>query len=174
MHFLFCDCVSSCRVGYANGNHFGFQLVTRSSKPTLRNGYVWVIPQVTLGAVVKTDPTGNIFAMVHSSEYTNINDLKNHYRHRDRHGKQLENLVRLLGRSPEPMIPHPSGRERRQHCLIQDVGAILFTRSSSVIFHERLMLPFSSDEILSGYEDTVFSRHRPIHYVGEDRPQCYP
>ena len=49
--FSFCDRVSLCRVASANGNHFGLQLVTRSKKPTLRNGYVCVmIPQVTLGS----------------------------------------------------------------------------------------------------------------------------
>ena len=36
-------------------------------------------------------------------------------------------------------------------------------------FPERLKWPFSSDEILSGYEDSLL-RHRPVHYVGENRP----
>ena len=56
------------------------------------------------------------------------------HQHRNHHGKQLENLMRLLGSSPEPKVLHPSGKERRHHCLLQDVGAILFTRSSSVLF----------------------------------------
>ena len=51
--------------------------------------------------------------------------------HRDRHGRQVENMIRLLGNYLEPTVRHPSGRERRHHCLSQDLGAILLTRSSS-------------------------------------------
>ena len=41
------------------------------------------------------------------------NDLKKHLQHRDRHGRQVENMVRPLGKYLEPGVRHPSGRELR-------------------------------------------------------------
>ena len=153
--FSFCDRVSLCRAGSANGHHFGFQLVTRSRKPTVRNGYVWVmIPQVTLGSFALKQflrlmsPRWCIILKA-KIEPSSTNDLRKHLQHRDQrcstsnlwmlhqhrnpHSKQLESLMRLLGSSPEPRVLHPSGRKRRQYCLTQNTGAILFTRSSSVL-----------------------------------------
>ena len=117
---------------FSSAFHFGFQLVTRSRKPTLRNGYVWVmIPQVTLGSsAFLTDPT----AIQHRDQRGSTSNFWMIHQYRHHHGKQLENLVRLLGSSPEPRVLHPSGRERRHLCLLQDVRSILFTRSSSVLF----------------------------------------
>ena len=147
--FSFCDRVSLCRVGSANGNHSGFQLATRFRKPTLRNGYIWVMtPRVTLGSSASKQFLRRIFLrwyinMITKIVPSNINDPRKHLQHRDQrgstsnlwtlhqhpnlHGKQLGNLMRLLGNSPEPRVLHPSGRERRHHCLLQDQGAILFT-----------------------------------------------
>ena len=85
----------------------------------------------------------------------NTNDLKKHFRHRDRHGKQVENMIRLLGNYLEPRVRHPSGREQRFHCLSQDIGANFIHPKQLSPFPERLKLPFSSEEILSGYEDIV-------------------
>ena len=49
----------------------------------------------------------------------NKNDLKKHIRHRDRHGRQVENLIRLLGKYLEPGVRHPSGREHSPKALVQ-------------------------------------------------------
>ena len=74
-----------------------------------------------------------------------------HSRHRDRHGKQVEYLIRLLGNYLERRVLHPSGREQRHHCLPQDLGAILNHPKQLSPFPERL------GEIMSGYEDVVSS-----------------
>ena len=133
-------------------------MATRFRKPTLKNGYIWVmIPQVT-----SESSAWLIFPRWYRILSTkiitpNINDLKKHFRHRDLHGKQVENLMRLLGNYLEPRVRHPSGREQRHHCLSQDLGAILFTQKQLSPFPERLELLFRSEEILSGYEDVVSS-----------------
>ena len=62
------------------------------------------------------------------------NDLKKHLQHRDRHGRQVENMVRPLGKYLEPGVRHPSGRELRHHCLLQDLRENLFSPRSSVLF----------------------------------------
>ena len=86
----------------------------------------------------------------------NKNDLKMHLRHRDRHGRQVENMIRLLGNYLEPRVRHPSGRELRHHCLLRPKCNFIHPKQLSP-FPERLKLPFSIDEILSGYEDIVSS-----------------
>ena len=88
---------------------------------------------------------------------SNKNDLRKHLQHRDPHGKQLGNPMRLPGNFLNPRVLHPSGRERRHHCLTQNVSAILFYPKQLSPFPEHLKLPFSSDDILSGYEDIVSS-----------------
>ena len=84
-------------------------------------------------------------------------DLKKHHRHRYRHGwaggEHETPSWNLFG----SRVPHPSGKELRHLCLPYNPGAILSTQSSSVLFLERLKLPFSIDEILSGYKNTVSS-----------------
>ena len=100
-----------------------------------RNGYIWVMaPQVT-----SESSAWRIFLRWYMMLNTKIvppykNDLKKHLRHRDRHGRQVESMVRLLGESLEPRVRHPSGKERRHHCLTKDLGAILVTRNNSVLF----------------------------------------
>ena len=60
------------------------------------------------------------------------NDLKKHFWRRDRHDRQIESMVRILGKFLEPRVRHLFGRELRHHYLLFDLGAILFTRSNSV------------------------------------------
>ena len=149
-------CFAYVGLGLPMETIFGFQLVTRSRKPSLRNGYVWVmIAQVTLGSTALKQflrQMSRRWCKILETKIvpSNINDLRKHLQHRDqrgstsnlwmlhqhrnRHVKQLENLMRQLGSSPKPRELHPTGRERRHHCLLQDVGAILLTRSSSVLF----------------------------------------
>ena len=61
----------------------------------------------------------------------------------------------------EPTRPQDEayfGSELRHHCLLYGPDATSSIQDSSVPFlSERLELPFSSDEILSGYEDVVSS-----------------
>ena len=59
--------------------------------------------------------------------------IKKHLRHRDRHGKQVGSMARLLGKYLEPKEPNFSGSELRHHCLSHDPGATLSTQSSSVL-----------------------------------------
>ena len=148
---FFRPCFLSCWVGSADGFHSGFQLVTRFRKPTLKNGYTWVmIPQVTM----ESNALKQFLRLVSPRWYiilitkivqSNSKDQRKHLQHRDQlgstsnlrmlhHGKQMENLMRPLGNSPECRVLHPSGRARNHHCLLQDQRAILFTQSSSVIF----------------------------------------
>ena len=134
-----------CQVGSVNGNHFGSRLATRFRRLTWRNGYTWVMtPQVTSESSAR-----RMFLRWYMIPNTKIvqpykNDLKKHLQHRDRHGRQVENMVRPLGKYLEPGVRHPSGS-----CLLQDLGANLFSPRSSVLFPERLELPFPSDELLS-------------------------
>ena len=62
----------------------------------------------------------------------------------------------LLWNSLDPEVLQPSEKKRRHHCILQDVGAILFTRSSSVPFQNvwNCRIPV---EILSDYENVVTS-----------------
>ena len=61
------------------------------------------------------------------------NDLKKHLRHRDLTWQANGDMVRLLLKYPEPGVRHPSGREMSHHCLLQDLDAMVFTRSNSVL-----------------------------------------
>ena len=61
---------------------------------------------------------------------SNINNLWKNLHHRDQRGS----LMLLPGNFLDPRVLHSSGRERRHHCLTQNVSVILFTRSSSVPF----------------------------------------
>ena len=128
------------------------------SEGLLGGMYTWVMtPQVT-----SESSAWRIFLRWYMMPNTKIvppykNDLKKHLRHRDRHDRQVENMVRLLGKYLEPRVRHPCGRELRHRCLLQDQGAI-FTRPKQLSpFRERLKLPFPIDEILSGCEDIVSS-----------------
>ena len=56
------------------------------------------------------------------------------HRHRNPHGKQLENLMHQLGNSLELRVLQLSGKNRRHHCFSPNENAILFTQSSSVPF----------------------------------------
>ena len=149
----FCDRISLCRVGSANGNHFGFQLATRFRKPTLRNGYTWVmIPQVTSGSNAWLIFLRWYIILNTKIVPPNINDLRKHLQHRD----QLGSLMLLPGNFLDPRVLHPSGKERRHHRLSQD-------QSSSVLF-----LNVWRDPV--GLRGCDLLQRRPVHYVGKDRP----
>ena len=152
--FSSCDRVSLCRNGSANGNHFGFQLATRFRKPTLRNGYIWVmIPQVTSGSKAWL-----IFLRWYRVLNTkivpqNINDLRKHLQHRDQRGS----LMLLPGNFLDPQGT-ASFWERTEAPLHLPRPRCNFIHSKQLSpFPERLELPFPSEEILSGYEDVVSS-----------------
>ena len=80
----------------------------------------------------------------------NKNDLKKHFRQRDRLGKQVENLIRLHGNYLEPRVRRPFCRERRHHCLLPRPRCNLNHPKQLIPFPERLTLPFPCEEILSG------------------------
>ena len=91
------------------------------------------------------------------------------HQHRNPHGKQLENLMLLLGNSPEPRAPRPSGKNRRHHCPSQNVYAIFIHPKQLSPFPERLELPFPDEEILSSCdEDVSFIRDRFTAWVKAD------
>ena len=58
---------------------------------------------------------------------------------------------------PCPRIRPAIGNELRHHCLLYGPDATSSTQKQLSPFPERLELPFSSDEILSGYEEIVSS-----------------
>ena len=112
---------------------------------------------------------------------SSMSNLWTHHQHQKPHGKQLENLMLLLGSSPEPRVLGPFGKNRRHNCLSRNAGAILFTQSSFGPLRERLRLPYPDEEILSGYkEDVSFIRDRfstwvkadVQHYFGTTRGRC--
>ena len=79
-------------------------------------------------------------------------------------------MIRLLGHYLEPRERHPSGR-KTEAPLTPPRPRCNFIHPKQIIpFPERLKLQFSSEEILSGYEDVVSTQPRPVHYVGKDRP----
>ena len=173
--FSFGDRVSLCRVGSANGNHSGFQLVTCSRKPTFRNGYIWVtIPQVTRKQCIKNNSYGYCglrWYIILNTKIVpkNINDPRKHLQHRDQrgstsnlwmlhHGKQVENLMRLLGKL-SGIQGAASFWERTEAPLPPPRPGCNFIHPKQLSpFPERLELPFPSEETLSGYEDVVSSR----------------
>ena len=173
--FSFGDRVSLCRVGSANGNHSGFQLVTCFRKPTFRNGYIWVtIPQVTRKQCIKNNSYGYCglrwYIILNTKIVpSNINDPRKHLQHRDQrgstsnlwmlhHGKQVENLMRLLGKL-SGIQGTASFWERTEAPLPPPRPGCNFIHPKQLSpFPERLELPFPSEEILSGYEDVVSSR----------------
>ena len=86
------------------------------------------------------------------------NDLKKHVRHRDLHGKQVENMIRLLGNYQGPRVRHYLGKSRGTIASSKTLVQFHSPEAASVLsFLERLNLPFASDEILSSYEDIVSS-----------------
>ena len=124
---ILCDRVSLCRVGSANGNPFGLQLATRFRQRTLENRYTWVmIPQITSESSAWLTFLRWYRVLKTKIVPPNMNDLKKQFRHRDRHGKQVESMIRQFGNYLEPRVRHPSGREQRHHCLTQDVGAFFY------------------------------------------------
>ena len=85
-------------------------------------------------------------------------------RHRNLHGKQLDNLMLLCGNSLELRVLRPFlGKNRRHHCLSRNAYAIVFSQSS--------IFPFLNveEEILSGYaEDVSFIRDGFTTWVKAD------
>ena len=69
------------------------------------------------------------------------------------HPDQRSSHGNLLG----PRIRHTFGKEQRHHCLHPRPRFNFFHPKQHSPFPERLELPFSSEEILSGYEDIVSS-----------------
>ena len=118
----------------------------------------------------------NIPTMVQGAEYkdctSNKKDLKKHLRHRDRHGRQVENMIRLFGSYLEPRV-RASFWERTEAPLPPPRPRCNFIHPKQLSpFTERLKLPFPIDDILSGYEDIVSSGTDQLT-TGENRPWCY-
>ena len=83
------------------------------------------------------------------------------HQHRDPHGKQLGNLMRLLGSSSEPRVLQPSGEIPRRHCLLPKRRCSFSHPKQRSPSPERMELPYPNGEILSGYEEDVsFIRDR--------------
>ena len=124
----FCSWIPLCQVGSASGNHFGSLLANRFRRPTWRNGYTWVM-------ILPVSSAWRIFLRWYRVLVTKIippnkSYLKKHLQHQDQRGS----LMLLPGTLFGSLVLHPSGKERRHHCLRQDLGAILSTQSSSVLF----------------------------------------
>ena len=83
----------------------------------------------------------------------NPNYVKMHLQHLDQRGSLMLFPGNLLG----PRVPHPFGKELRHHCLLYGQGCHFIHPRQLSLFPERLKLPFSSEEILSGFEDIVSS-----------------
>ena len=99
---------------------------------------------------------------------SNINNLRKHLHHRDQRGS----LMLLPGNFLDPRVLHPSGRERRHHCLTQNDSVILFTRSSSVPFQNVWNCRFPVKRSCRAWGSCLFLP-RQLHNVGEGRPQRY-
>ena len=91
----FCDRVSLCRVGFADGNHSGSQLATISRRPTSKNGYTLVTtPQVTLEKILLRQFLGLMSQRWYVVRKTKIapsgtNNLWMHLQHRDHWGSLM-------------------------------------------------------------------------------------
>ena len=132
----FCDRVSLCRVGFANGNHSGSQLATISRRPTSKNGYILVTtPEVTLEKILLRQFLRLMSRRWYVVRKTKIapsgtNNLLMHHQHRDHWGS----LMRLPGNYLDPRARHPCGREQRHHCLLQNVGTIFYSPEAAQSF----------------------------------------
>ena len=125
--FCVCDWIPSCQVGSANGHHFGSPVGESFQKAYLEE---WIH--------MGDDSSGeqcmeNIPTMVQGTGYldcTTKSDLKQHLQHQD----QWAALCSYLGASWTPGHCILLGKNGGTIGLHQDLGAILFTRSSSVLF----------------------------------------
>ena len=156
----------SCQVGSANGNPSGSPLANRFRRPTWRNGYTWVM-------ILPESSAWRIFLLLCRVLFTKIippnkSYLKKHLQHQDQRGS----LTLLHGNLMGPRVLHHSGKERRhrlpslktwagkepRHRLPHSRPGCNFIHPRQLSpFPERLKLPFSIEEILSGFEDVVSS-----------------
>ena len=135
-----------CQVGYVNGNPSGSLLGNRSKKPTWRNGFL-------RATTLPTNKDLRISLCSYTALATQITDVMMILQHPDQRGSPILFPGNLLG----PRIRPTFGKELRHHCLLLRPRCNFIHPRQLSPFPERLELPFSSDEILSGYEDIVSS-----------------
>ena len=120
----------SCRVGSDNGKHFGFQMATRFRRPTWKNGCTWVMtPQK--GADYKDCTTK------HKLPEDAPSAPRSSWQAGGEHDTPTWKLSGTQGTasfSPRPQCNFIHAKQLSP-------------------FPERLKLPCSSEEILSGYKD---------------------
>ena len=92
-----------CQVGSVNGHRFGSRSATRFRRLTWKIGYTWVMTPP-----VRSESNAWLILLrwyrVLKTKIVppDINDLKKHLRHRDRHCRQAHNMICLLGNYLEP------------------------------------------------------------------------
>ena len=103
----FCDGVSLCRFGLPMETILDSSWRCFSqSLPWKRDVWVMIL-QVTSGSSAwLLFPRWNRVLNI-NIVLPNMNDLKKHLRHRDRRGKQVENMIRLFKNHLEPRVPYP-------------------------------------------------------------------
>ena len=112
----------------------------------------------------------NIPAMVQGSEYKDCTS-------KHKRPEEAPSAPRPTGQHDAPTweLLEPQGTasfwERNGGTIASPRPRCNFIHPKQLIpFPERLKLPFSSEEILSGHEDVVSPQPRDVHYVGKDRP----
>ena len=104
--------------------------------------------------ILQTNKVWRIFMRLCRSLATKVtspnkNNVNKHLQHLNQRGSLMLFPRNLLG----PRVLHPFGKELRHHCLLYGPDATSSTQRQLSPFPERLNLPFSCDETLSGYED---------------------
>ena len=97
---------------------------------------------------------GSPGAMTSISSMSCLGTLGKTHHYQSLRGKQLENPTR----QPETLGHQGTsafGKNRRHHCLTKNACAIIFSQTKHGPSPERLRLPYSDEEILSGYEEDI-------------------
>ena len=125
--------------------------MSRFRRPTWRNGY-------TQAMILPTNKDLRIFLRLCRAQATKATSPKQNYVMMHlQHPDQRSNLMLFLGNLLGPRVLHAFGKEMR-HLLppLRPRCNFIHPRQPSP-FPERLKLPFSSEEILSGFEEIVSS-----------------
>ena len=127
----------SCRAGIAKGNHFEFQSVTHFRMLTSKNGYVLVmIPQVTLGEILLRH-----FLRLMSQRWYVVQKTKN-CTAKHKQPEEAPSAPRPMEQPDAPILELlgppgcciVAGENGGTIASSKNVGAISFTRSSSIPF----------------------------------------